>query len=250
MKITLFMLLLLSVLLTSQQPAEKPTYSPTGNEARLVGTIMLKGTPPKNKFIDMTADPSCPDIDHKPQTESVISNQGRLANVFVYVKAGDNLDAYRFAVPESDVILNQRACYFEPHVLGLQVGQNLRILNSDPTFHNVHPTPKSNPEWNQTQVADAPPLVKTFRRAEVMIPIKCNQHPWMKAYVGVLNHPFFAVSDRLGRFEIRGLPPGTYKLAVWHELFGFQEIDVTLVTGESRNADFTFDLDNPGQTVN
>ena len=250
MRFTLFMLPLLSVLLSLQEPAEKPTYFPTGNEANLVGTITLKGTPPKPKLIDMTADPGCQEVGRKPVTESVITNQGRLANVFVYVK-GETLNAYRFAVPESDAILNQRACYFEPHVLGVQVGQNLRILNSDPTFHNVHPTPKLNQEWNQTQAADAPPIVKTFRRAEVMIPIKCNQHPWMKAYVGVLNHPFFAVSDRSGKFEIRGLPAGTYKLVVWHELFGEQEIDVTLVPGESRNADFTFDVDMiPGKMIN
>jgi len=244
------MLLLLSVLLSLQEPTEKPTYFPTGNEANVTGTITLKGMPPTPKLIDMTADPVCPDISRKPTTESAITNRGRLANVFIYVK-GDRLNAYRFAVPESDVILNQRACYFEPHVLGVQVGQNLRILNSDPTFHNVHPTPKLNPEWNQTQVADAPPMVKTFRRAEVMIPIKCNQHPWMKAYLGVLDHPFFAVSNSSGKFEIRGLPAGTYKLVVWHEVFGEQEIEITLVPGESHNADFTFDVDmTPGRMIN
>jgi plastocyanin len=235
------MVLLLSVLLSLQEP-EKPTYFPTGNEATLVGTITLKGTPPKPKLIDMPADPVCQNLNRNPTTESVITNHGRLANVFVYVK-GDPLNAYRFAAPESDVILNQRSCYFEPHVFGLQAGQNLQIINSDPTFHNVHPTPRLNPEWNYSQPNGAPPLTKTFRRAEVMIPIKCNQHPWMRAYVGVLNHPFFAVSDRSGKFEIRGLPAGTYKLVVWHEVYGEQEIDVTLAPGESRNADFTFDVD-------
>jgi hypothetical protein len=223
----------------AQEP-EKPLYYSTGNEATVVGTITLKGAVPKLRVIDMTADPTCQQQNRKPLPDWVITKDGRLANAFVYVK-GDMLNVYRFAVPDTEVMLNQHACYFEPHVFGLQVGQSLMIINGDPTQHNTHPTPKLNPEWNQTQAAEAPPLVKTFRRAEVMIPIKCNQHPWMRAYVGVLNHPYFAVSDKTGKFEIRNLPPGTYKLVIWHEIFGEQEIDINLVPGENRTADFTFD---------
>ena len=240
MRFTLFTLFLISSLPVVAQETQKPFYYPTGNEAVISGTITLNGTLPKFRVIDMTADPPCQDANHNPKPDWLITNQGRLANAFIYVR-GETLNACQFELPDSEVIMNQRACYFEPHVFGLRVGQTLRIINGDPTQHNVHPTPKLNPEWNQTQAAYAPPMVKTFRRAEVMIPIKCNQHPWMKAYVGVMNHPYFAVSDRLGKFEIRGLPPGTYKLAVWHELFGEQEIEVTVVPGENRNADFTFD---------
>ena len=240
MRFILYSLLMLSVLAVGAQETQKPVYYPTGNEANIVGTITLKGTPPRLRVIDMTADPPCQDLNRNPKPDWVITNQGRLANAFIYVK-GDTLNADQFQLPDSEVIMNQRACYFEPHVFGLRVGQSLRIINGDPTQHNVHPTPKLNQEWNQTQPASAPPIVKTFSRAEVMIPIKCNQHPWMKAYVGVMNHPYFAVSDRSGNFEIRGLPAGTYKLAVWHELFGEQEIDITVIPGESRNADFTFD---------
>ena len=238
----LFVLLLLSLRVTSQTPQEpeKPRYYPTGNEANIVGTITLKGTTPKFRVIDMAADPICGELNRRPVPDWAITNQGHLANAFIFVK-GEKLDAYQFEMPDEEVMLNQRACYFEPHVFGLRVGQTLRIINGDPTQHNVHPVPKLNQEWNQTQAQNAPPLTKTFRRAETMIPIKCNQHPWMRAYVGILNHPYFAVSDGLGKFEIRGLPEGTYKLIVWHELFGEQEIDVTLAPGESRNADFTFD---------
>lgn len=243
MKVLLFLLLLL-ILLVPQTPQEqeKPLYYATGNEASVVGTITLKGTPPRLRIIDMTADPACQDLNRKPVPDWIVAHQGHLANAFIYVK-GDTLNAYRFEVPDSDVLLNQNACYFEPHVFGLRVGQSLRIINGDPTQHNVHPVPKLNPEWNQSQAANSPPMVKTFQRAEVMIPIKCNQHVWMKAYVGVMNHPYFAVSDRSGKFEIRGLPPGTYKLVVWHEIYGEQEIDVTLTPGESRNANFTFDAE-------
>jgi len=249
MRFALFILLFSSLLLslpvvsqTQQEPSDKPLYFATGNEANVTGTISVKGTLPKPRDIDMTADPSCQKLNRKPQTEWVITNQGRLQNAFIYVK-GDKLNAYRFEIPDSEVMLNQRACYFEPHVFGLRTGQMLRIINSDPTFHNVHPTPKLNPEWNQTQAQDAPPMIKTFRRAEVMIPIKCNQHPWMKAYAGVMDHPFFAVSDSSGEFEIRGLPEGTYKLVIWHEVLGEQEMEITVIPGESRNVDFTFDAD-------
>ena len=242
MKVSLFLLPLVAVLLSfAQDPAEKPLFFPTGNEATIAGTNTLKGTPQKLRIIDMSADPSCQQLNRKPQPDSLVTKQGALANAFIYVK-GDMLNVYRFAVPETDVMLNQHACYFEPHVFGLQVGQSLTIINGDPTQHNIHPTPKLNPEWNQSQAQDSPPIVKTFRRAEVMIPIKCNQHPWMKAYVGVMNHPYFAVSDKSGKFEIRNLPAGAYKLVVWHEIFGEQEIDVTLQPGESRTADFNFDV--------
>ena len=236
--------LLLNFPVTSQptQEPEKPMYYPTGNEATLVGTITVKGTLPKPKQIDMTADPSCYEVNRKPKTESVVANQDRLMNVFVYVKS-EKLNNYRFELPQSDVILDQRGCRFEPHVFGIRAGQALQVRNSDPTQHNVHPTPKMNPEWNQTQAQDSPPMIKTFLRAEVLIPIRCNQHPWMKAYAGVMNHPFFAVSDKFGRFEIRGLPEGTYKVAFWHEVFGDQELEITVVPGESRNIDITFDAD-------
>ena len=240
MRFTLFTSLLFSCFPVMAQETQKPFYYTTGNEGVVTGTVTLKGTPPKLRVIDMTADPSCQELNRNPKPDWVVTSQGRLANAFIYVK-GETLNAYQFEAPESEVIMNQRACYFEPHVFGLRVGQSLRIINGDPTHHNVHPTPKLNQEWNQTQAAYAPPMVKTFPRAEVMIPIKCNQHPWMRAYVGVMNHPYFTVSDRSGKFEIRGLPAGTYKLVVWHEVFGEQEIDVTVVPVETRNADFTFD---------
>ena len=243
MRYPLYILLLIaSLIVVAQEPQDKPIYFATGNEANIAGTITLKGTPPAPRRIDMSADPPCQQFNRQPLTDFVIANNGRLRNAFIYVK-GEKLDAYRFEIPDSDVILNQRACYFEPHVFGLRVGQSLRIINGDPTQHNVHPTPRLSQEWNFSQSQDAPPIVKTFPRAEVMIPIKCNQHPWMKAYAGVMNHPFFAVSDRSGKFEIRGLPAGTYKLIVWHEAYGNQEIEVTLIPGESRNVDFTFDAE-------
>jgi Carboxypeptidase regulatory-like domain len=222
--------------------SEKPLYQPTGNEATVTGMIDVQGTIPKPYRIDMSADPVCIELNPKAKTEMLIVNENKLQNAFVYLK-GEPLKTYRFAMPDMDVVLVQRNCQYSPRVLGMRVGQQLQIINSDPTVHNVHPVPKLNPEWNQSHPAKSPPLVKSFPRTEVAIPVKDNQHPWEKAYVSVMDHPFFAVSDEFGRFEIRGLPPGTYTLVVWHERLGEQQLEITLVPGEIRNADFTFDAD-------
>jgi hypothetical protein len=244
----LVFLFLISVQLTvaqaqaPQETPEKPLYNATGSEATVTGTIIVTGTIPIRRRIDMAADAVCGQLNLNPQTDDILVNEGKLENAFVYLK-GESLNAYRFAVPESDVVLVQRNCQFAPHVLGLRVGQTLQVINNDPTMHNVHPTPKFNPEWNQTHPPNAQPIVKIFPRAEVLIPVKDNQHPWEKAYIAVMNHPFFAVSDESGRFEIRGLPPGTYTLVVWHERLGEQQLEITVSPGEARNADFTFDAE-------
>jgi len=227
---------------TPQDESNKPLYFATGNEASVVGTISVSGKVPKPRRYDMAADPVCVQLDPNAETDDYVVNENRLQNAFVYIK-GDLLNVYRFAVPEAEVTLERKNCRFSPHVLGMQAGQRLQIVNSDPTQHNTHPTPKFNPEWNQTQPPNVPPLIKTFTREEVLIPFKCNQHPWERAYVGVLRHPYFAVSDGLGRFEIRGLPAGFYKLVVWHERLGEKEIEIPLIPGETRHADFTFDVD-------
>jgi len=226
----------------SESAPEKPLYNATGNEATVTGTINVTGTIPIRPRIDMSADPVCIQANIKPQLDDLLVRDNKVQNAFVYLKS-DFLNGHRFAVPDLDVILVQRNCYYSPRVLGLRVGQNLQVINSDQTVHNVHPTPKNNREWNQTHPPNADPIVKTFSHAEVLIPFKDNQHPWEKAYVAVMDHPFFAVSDESGRFEIRGLPPGTYTLVVWHERLGEQELEITVAPGETRNADFTFDAD-------
>jgi plastocyanin len=224
------------------ESAEKPLYNAAGNEATVTGTINVTGTIPMLRRLDMSADPVCIQLNVKPRLDDLLVKDNKVQNAFVYLKS-EFLNAHRFAAPDSDVVLVQRNCYFSPRVLGVRAGQSLQIINSDPTVHNVHPTPKFNPEWNQTHPPDAPPIVKTFSRAEVLIPFKDNQHPWEKAYVAVMAHPFFAVSDESGRFEIRGLPPGTYTLVVWHERLGEQELEIIVTPAEIRNADFTFDAD-------
>jgi hypothetical protein len=219
--------------------AGKRRYVPTGNEVILSGTITFTGKRPSPKRIDTSADPSCYEVNPEPETEWVVGNSGKLANVLLYVTS-EMLYTYSFEEQTSPAVLEHTGCRYVPHVLGIRVDQPLMILNSDPTHHNTHPTPKNNPEWNQTQPENAPPLHKVFKRAEPFIPFKCNQHPWEKAYVGVFDHPFFAVSDESGNYRMEGLPPGQYTVVAMHELFGEKTIEVTLVPGEVRNLGFTF----------
>jgi hypothetical protein len=233
-----------------QETPAKPLYQPSGNEVTLTGSIIANGEVPRIRRYDMSADPVCEklSVDHHDLDDLLVSDQ-RVVNTFIYLKSGEPLDTYRFEVPDSEVVLAHKGCYYSPRILGIRAGQRLSIVNNDPTTHNTHPTPKYNPEWNMSQGVGSGPFVKTFRRAEQFIPFKDNQHPWERAILGVFDHPFFAVSDQFGNYEIRGLPPGKYKLEAWHETLGKQEMEITVVPGESRKIDFTFDLAKPGSRM-
>jgi plastocyanin len=226
--------------------AEAAPYSgPTGT---ISGVISYNGTPPAPKKIDTTADPVCGQKSPNLSTDDTIVKDGKLANTFVYVKegtveAGKKIGEYAWPTPTSEVQLDQNGCHYAPHVLGVMVNQKLKITNSDDTQHNIHPTPKLNAEWNQTQANGAPPIEKAFTRAEVLIPVKCNQHPWMKAYIGVLKHPLYSVSSDTGAFEIKGVPPGTYTVVAWREGGANGEektMQVTVPANGSAKADFSF----------
>jgi hypothetical protein len=204
------------------------------------GKIVFTGEKPKLGRLKMDQDPACA-AKHSSAVlaeDGAVNDNGTLPNAFVYVKQG--AEKYTFPTPAEAVVLDQDGCMYKPHVLGLQTNQTLRITTSDPTTHNVHPVPKENREWNMSQAPNAPPIEQKFARPEIMVPIKCNQHPWMKAYVGVTRHPFFAVTGADGTFTIKGLPPGTYTLAAWTATFGEQEQPVTVGPKESKSVDFTF----------
>lgn len=218
---------------------DKPTYKRTGSEATLVGTISFSGTPPKPLRIDMSADEICEKVNPDLATDWVVVNGQKLANVFVYVR-GESLNSYSFEAPAAEVTLEHKGCRYVPHVLGMQTQQTLKIVNGDPTTHNTHLTPKNNREWNQSQLPGAAALEERFALPELFIPIKDNQHPWEKAYVGVFPHPFFSVSGTDGSYKISGLPPGQYTVVAWHERLGEQTFDVFLAGSEQKNLDFTF----------
>lgn len=223
-------------------------FTPKGDEGTITGTIAYNGTPPAPKKIDASADPVCGQGNPNLSTEDNVVKDGKMANAFVYIKdgataAGKKVTEYTFTAPSATVNLDQSGCQYKPHVMGAMVNQKLNITNSDPTQHNIHFTPKSNPDWNQSQPNGAPALTHSFARSEVLVPVKCNQHPWMKAYVGVLKHPFFAVSAEDGTFTIKGVPPGTYTVAAWKEggATGTEKtMSVTVPASGSVKADFAF----------
>ncbi len=221
----------------SSEAAPAPAATPIdpATVASVSGTVKLDGTAPKAAKIDMSQDAACKGTN---TAETIVADGGNLANVFVYVK--DGLGSRTFDVPKDSVTINQEGCKYHPHVLGAMTGQNIEIKNSDSTTHNIHPTPKDNREWNESQPPQAAPLEKSFAREEIMLPVKCNQHPWMKMYVNVVKSPFFAVTDKDGKYEIKGLPPGDYTLAFVHEKLGEQDQKVTLAAKDSKTVDSSF----------
>jgi len=207
----------------THKPETGGTAGPyNGPKGTVTGVVSFNGTAPAPKKIDSSADPVCGQRNPTLETEDTVVKDGKLANVFVYIKEGTTAGGKKIGdytwTPSTGVAkLDQNGCHYRPHVLGLQVNQKLSITNSDPTQHNIHPTPSKNPEWNQSQPNGAPPIEKTFSVSEVVIPVKCNQHPWMKSYIGVTRTPFFAVSAEDGSFTLKDVPAGTYTIGFWRE---------------------------------
>ena len=228
-----------------EKPAtEAAAWQPKGDEGSVTGKINFEGQPPKYKAISMDADTACAAKHSKAvYPEAVVVNaNGTLRNVLVYVKGG--LEGKTFAVPGQPAVLDQDGCVYKPHVLGIQARQTLRVVTSDNSTHNIHPIPKVNREWNVSQPPGADPIPQTFSRPESSIPVKCNQHPWMRAYIHVLSHPFYSVSGEEGAFTLKGLPPGNYEIEAVHEQYGALTQQVTVAANKATSADFRF---LPGQ---
>lgn len=203
--------------------------------------MLLEGTPPPAELIRLDGDPKCVTLaqGEELRTEHIVLGQANsLQNVFVYVKEG--LPPRLYPVSSQPVVLDQQKCRYVPRVLGIQVGQQLTIRNSDPLLHNVRAEPQINQPFDVGTPIQKMEVKRTFSTREVMVPFKCNVHPWMNAYVGVLEHPFFAVTDASGRFAIPQLPPGTYTIEVWHERLGTQTQQVTVAAKDSKDLTFTY----------
>ena len=210
-----------------------------GSGGLIRGTVTLNGAAPKAKQIKMGADPVC-QLQHTEAVyaENVIVNEnGMLRNVFVYVKEGVSGS---YDTPTEPVVLNQVGCRYVPHVAGIQVNQSLQITNSDGTLHNINAKPTVNRPFNIAQPVQGMKTSKKFTKPEVMVRFKCNVHPWMNAYLGVVSHPFYAVSGDDGGFTVSGLPDGTYQLEAWHETYGTQSQSVTVSGGQAPAVSFTF----------
>ena len=229
------------VLLSGCAPKkEAPAYFAVDprTAATISGKITYKSLAPRQK-LRIDEDPECERMNPRGLLdETLIVNDGALANVFVYVKKG--LEGKQFSPATEAVTIEQKGCRFSPHVLGIRVSQTLRVTNSDALTHNIHPQPHMNREWNQSQAEGALALERRFARPELMIPVKCNIHSWMRAYVSAVEHPYFAVTDSNGSFEIKGLPPGDYVIEALHEKLGARELPVRLAPSAHETADFVF----------
>ncbi len=228
---------------TGATPEPAPTAAPAApaaplGESTITGTVKYEGTAEKPRVVRMDSDPLC--MPEGPQTSEVliVGPGNGLQNAFVYVK--DGLGDRKFPAPQTPVVLDQKGCRYHPHVFGIQVGQPVNIVNSDPTLHNVHAVPKANSEFNFGQAVKGMKTTRTFDKPEVMVPFRCDVHGWMAAYGGVLAHPYFAVSNADGSFEIKGLPAGTYTVEVWHERLGTQTTKVTVDGKSSAKANVAF----------
>jgi plastocyanin len=211
----------------------------SGDSASLTGVVKFEGTPPKATRIDMSQDPICAKAHATPVVteDVVVGANGGLANVVIYVS--DGLGTRTFEPPSEPVVFEQKGCQYKPHVLALQANQKLDVVNNDETTHNIHPNPANNREWNMTQPHGVP-LEKTFAREEIAIPVKCNVHPWMKGYIAVFKHPYFVVSDKDGKFDLKNLPPGSYTITAWQEKLGVLNQKIAVAAGEAKSLDFTF----------
>ena len=196
------------------------------------GKVLFVGTPP---VMEPIANEPCHEEAGPLLEETVVVKDGALKNVFVYLKNAPATDGTG-VIP---AMLDQVHCQYVPHAIGVQTNQSLRVRSSDPTLHNVHYDPRANPPENFGLVKPGSEKVVSFKTAE-FVRVKCDVHPWMTAYVGVFANPFFAVTGDDGSFEIKGVPDGSYNLAIWHERLGEQEKEITLSAGRPVELSFEY----------
>jgi plastocyanin len=231
------------VVVTMLSGADVPAVAHAGTAGTIHGTVQYGGTAPQPAVLQMAADPYCVTA-HAGQTvlseQLVVNDNNTVRWTFIHLSAtGGALPAGTAETVE----LDQVGCMYQPHVLGMQAGATIRVVNSDQTLHNVNAQPRNNRSFNVAQPIPGMAIERTFENPEIMVPVRCDVHPWMQAYVGVVPHNFFAVSGDDGSFSLDGVPPGDYVLEAWHESLGTQTMNVTVRDGETATADFTFGSD-------
>lgn len=223
---------------SSEAPAGSAPAVDTANAGSVKGTVTYDG-PDEDTPIAMNADPTCASLHTSPVDTGIYQiKDGKLGNVFVYVKSG--LEGKSFPAPTEKKELDQQGCMYHPRVFGIQVGQPLVIKNSDATLHNIHAMPAANAEFNQGQPIQNMTFDKTFDKPEIGLHFKCDVHPWMSAYANVVENPYYAVSGDDGSFTIDNLPAGTYTLEAWHEKLGTATQQVTVAAGQPVDVTFAF----------
>ena len=218
--------------------ARTPTPLDPTTTGTIAGHIRFSGTPPPARRVAVTTDPTC--VAAHPDglvLTDVRGDDGMLADAFVYVARG--LEDRVFAVPETPVVVDQRGCLFEPRVVGAQVGQRIEFVNSDDTLHNVHGAPTASPRWNFGLGATGASRAVVIQHAEVPVDVRCEVHPWMRAALGVVDHPYFAVTGRGGAYTLAAVPAGRYVVAAWHPFLGRREQTVEVAAGAVSTLDLT-----------
>jgi plastocyanin len=218
-------------------PAAGGGAAPAGN-ASISGKVTYDGPIPPAEKVKLSADPKCAEM-HKEGLEKqpIKVKDGGLADVYVYVKSGLSGS---YPPPTEPAVIDQKGCTYTPHIVAMQAGQPLKIKNDDDTLHNIHPRPTVNTEFNIGQPRKGMESTKTFDKKEIMFPVGCDVHPWMRAYISVLDNPFYAVTNEDGTFEIKGLPPGDYEIEAYHEKLKTKSLKVSVKPGDSAKADFAF----------
>ena len=221
----------------------------------LVGVVRFLGKMPAAVRMDMSLDPGCGGAGAGAvyAEQYVVHEVGsgaeggakeqRLGNVFVYVKSGPVGVGSGVVLQVSGgpaTVVDQVGCRYTPHVVGVMRGGVVEFRNSDNTMHNIHTMPLEGKGMNVGQAAMGKPMVVKFDTAELMVPVRCDVHPWMNAFVNVVDTPFFAVTDAEGRFSLKGLPPGEYVLGAVHEKLGGQTLKVTVTAKQTSKAEFQF----------
>jgi plastocyanin len=219
--------------------AASKTFDPS-TAGTVRGRALFDGAAPETKMLSVKGNPEC-SVQHaggQLPSEELVVNGGALQNVFVYVKEG--LEGYSFPVPAEPVVIENRKCVYVPHVAGAMAGQTVNFVNKDSTLHNIHSYPKASKGFNLGLPLVDMKQSKKFETPEVMVPLKCDVHPWMLGYLGVVAHPFFAVTDAQGNFELKGLPPGEYTLEAWHEKLGARSQTLRIEPQSTQDAEFRF----------
>ncbi len=225
----------------SGQPAATSRIPVTGPTGSIAGTLTYNG-PVSTASIDTSMDPACAmggGSDRLPVEQIAVKN-GKLANVFVYIKSGPPQAMNAASSSTEPVIMDQQHCRYVPHVIGVLAGGTVEFRNSDPTMHNIHTTSVDNQAIDISQSPRGAPVRKQFAHPEILLPVRCNNHPWMNAFINVSATPFFAVSDANGHFDIAGLPPGDYVLGLAQEKLGEKTLPITVQAGQAAKADLSY----------
>lgn len=220
--------------------ADPAPMAPTGT-ATISGKVTYKNPPPQLPKLRMDADPVCSQQHSTAAVaQHLVVNEANKGVQYAFVFVVSGLPAGEYPAPKTAAVFDQKGCVYEPHVLGVQANQPVEIRNSDGTLHNVNAKPTRSTPFNLAMPTQGMKINKTFTAQEIMVPVKCNVHPWMQSYIGVVNHPYFAVSGSDGSFSIKGLPAGTYTVQMWHETLGTKTETVELADGGSKNIAFEF----------